>query len=253
MIHAFLHGKLGGEFVRNPYEIEDLLTAVVLGSCQYVAHDIALLPFLGGARLHSQEDVLLRDLLGPVSDVDFEFWPAWGCEPELLLKFSRPGRKSAWLIVEAKLLSGKSSIPTSTGSVNDQLGKYWLALKAKAGDEVEPLGVVYITRGLVAPVAEFEETQAELSTKKHPRAPLFWLSWRRFVEVVHRQRSPLVRDVCRLLESRWKLVMPVISAWPSVPARAPSWCFDADWSWSTAPAVPAPECRYRFEVEHGTA
>ncbi len=33
---ALLHGKLDGELKRDPYEIEDLLTSVVIGTCSYL-------------------------------------------------------------------------------------------------------------------------------------------------------------------------------------------------------------------------
>ncbi len=46
MLQALLHGKLNGKLADDPFWIEDLLTSVVIGACQYVEPNLGLLPFL---------------------------------------------------------------------------------------------------------------------------------------------------------------------------------------------------------------
>src|SRR5689334_12664147 len=75
MLQALLHDKLARYLCKSPYEIEDLLTSVVFGSCAYAPHELGLLPFLGYAKNELQG--YLRPLLGEVESVGYDFWPEW--------------------------------------------------------------------------------------------------------------------------------------------------------------------------------
>lgn len=284
MIQALLKGKLNQYLTKSPFEIEDLLTSIVFGSCQYVPPEHGVMPFLARARSGpTKADTHLSDLIGEISDVEYEFWPNWcaisgidpmlaskppdlsnsndaggpihsasgevcGAIPELVLKFRRTSGKSAWIIIEAKLFSGKSSYATSVGPVSDQLGKYWLQLKLQAEREkAEPLAIVYVTQGVFFPASEFDETKKELLSKGHPPAPLFWLSWRVFADCIERP-LPLIRDVICLLRDKWQLVYVEMEAWPQLPVTLPHYDFTESVIWPIPPfKISALNCHVLFE------
>jgi len=253
VLQALLHGKLDGELKRDAYEIEDLLTAVVIGTCSYLEPSVALVPFLAGAR---DVDGNLLDLTN-VESVEYEFWEslaavprrdtsngieddaAVGGEPEVILSVTRRDGSKAMLVIEAKLFSGKSSRPSPTGPVTDQLGKYWLQLTHVASQiSASALGVLYLTRGLTMPRDDFAETQRELREKGHPQAKLFWLSWRTFVDAVRGStQHRLLRDVVELLENRWYMVAVQMQPWPQVPTLPTTPRFTANWQWPPPPRL----------------
>jgi hypothetical protein len=234
MLVALVSGKLDAEFARPPAEIEDFLTSVVLGSCRYLDPQVAFLPFLAEARDSAQRR--LAELLPPASvkTVAYEFWPDWfsdlkssekmeGAEPELVARIETTDGRQLWLVVEAKLLSGKSSGPSPSGPVADQLGKYWLHLLQRAmAVGAEPLGIVYLTRATTLPHADFEETQDELRRKQPDAAPapLFWASWRHFIRATTKSDPPpLLVDMHRALREFWRLEEVVMEPWPAASWR----------------------------------
>ena len=244
MLQALLHNKLQAWLTRDPYDIEDVLTSVVIGSSLYLPPEQALLPFLSKARAVNGD--LLGEHLKQVDRIEAKFWPSWAAlkatpaaptageaqnpiaragQPEVLLVFHRRDRRPGWLLLEAKLHYGKSARPSDGPAVTDQLGKYWLHLRERAASVgAEPLGVVYITKGLSVPASEFAETQGELSEKGHQSAPLFWLSWRFFVNSLPHTNSPaLLRDVVCLLRDGWGMVQVEMTDWPAPPSVLPTW------------------------------
>jgi hypothetical protein len=258
MLAALSKSKLDRELKRPVSEIEDLLTAVVFGSCKYVPPWEALLPFLG--RALDERRAPLGAQLEDVVDVEYDFWPSWkaavssvppadestevsggislachdGGIPELVLKLRRQNRPSAWMLVEAKLYSGKSSRPTpGSGRVTDQLGKYWLELRGRAESAgAEPLGVVYVTRGSLMPLRDLRETQQDLAEAGEAEAPLFWLSWGHFIEACRRPLAhPLVKDVVDLLCDLWHLEHVKFGTWPVAHEAPPRWIFASRWCW----------------------
>jgi hypothetical protein len=233
-----LHGNLDREFQRSPAEIENLLTSVVFGSCQYVSPGDALLRFLSEAcDVHGTR-------LGPLTGVtsaSYEFWPSWSGEPDVVVKLDREAGP-AWILIEAKLRNGKSSLPTTDGPVKDQLGKYWVELKSRAAAAgAVPLAVVYVTLGVTLPDVDFRVTQDELALKEPSAAPapLYWLSWRDFATVVNDGSPQVLRDVSTLLH-RWHIVHAKMGVWPDAPpflspASFPNWTFTSAWGWPQPP------------------
>lgn len=263
MIKALLRDKVVRDFNRSPYEIEDLLTSVVLGGCSYLSPEAALLPFLRHARScdGARHGTTLDEALSRVTAVEYEFWPWWrttpacardasddeaaepdeqtrACQPEVLLKMTRAEAVPAWVLVEVKLYSGKSSRPDTGMGVNDQLGKYWLALRRNAeAAGAEPLAVVYLTAHPTCPCEEFEETLQELRAKTDLAAdevvPLYWLSWWRFATAVPLPQgaAPLLIDLHTLLCDHWAFQHVEMVPWPEPRHRGLGWAFTATWSW----------------------
>jgi hypothetical protein len=256
MLMGFLRGKLARYFRRPPFEIEDLLTAIIFGACSYVDVEIAILPFMGAAR--DANGRRLWDHLAGVTHVEYRFWDSSlgetadfdstlrddssepGAEPELVLRLRRSKSPDLLVLVEAKLLSGKSSRPSSDGPVTDQLGKYWLRLlREAAATGAVPTGVVYVTRGAVFPFDEVEETQLELLQKRYASEPIYWLSWRAFGEVVgHETRTKyrMLDEVVQLLNEHWGLASaPPMEPWIPCPKKFLPWSFLEVWSWPRPP------------------
>ena len=124
---------LDGDLSRPAADIENFLTSIVFDACRLSRPGEALVPFLGLARTDAGTPLagLLAEADGPVR---YDIWLNWpgeeapaadvaGGEPELVLTMPRPGRPPALVLVEAKLWNGKSSLPSRSRLVTDQLGK----------------------------------------------------------------------------------------------------------------------------------
>jgi len=256
MFKALMHGKLDDEFSRSPRAIEDLLTSCALGMCDYLPASQALIPFLGRATPPNGEP--LARVLSGYEHAELEFWPDWrttphgldrmfGAEPDVVVRLNGSGLPPLWLVVEAKLLSGKSSKP-KPGPVHDQLARYWLQLKCRATREgAYPAGVVYVTAGTAYPHRDFNETQSELVLHGHQPASLYWLSWRDFVPTLTESLSGwsagpachrrLCEDGIRLMQDFWALDRIQIGDWPPAPMLLNLWSFRYDILWLSAPAM----------------
>jgi len=247
VLKALLAGKLDGEMTRSPQTVEDLVTSVVLGACSYLPPRAALLPFLSEAR--TDDGQRLRDHLRDVERATLTFWPEWqafthadgttegdvaGGEPDAIVEFLHVDGRRSMLVVEAKVLSGKSSRPSNGPTVTDQLGKYWVHLLALArGASATPLGIVHLTSSVTLPSQEFTETLTELRAKGVADAPLYWLSWRHFAECVPGATDPLLLDVVTLLRDRWMLVQTRMGTWPTTVSRSEPWRFTPSWRWGS--------------------
>lgn len=254
MLQALIHGKIDRWLLKNPWEIEDLLTAVVFGSCENIGIDgwtAALHPFLAqavdlNARRASR---MLGDILPPardVSQVSYNFWPNFGgfqrdidnptsatsdsiaisgASPEVIICLTTTDQRKWFVLIEVKLNIGKSAGPSaSPHMIGDQLAKYWEHLKRYAMQEGgTALAAVYVTPWS-RPYDEIEETRKELEKCGERDAPIFWVSWRDFVSAVcqgaeeeSKNLPSVVWDVCRLLRDRWGFIRTEIAPWPPVP------------------------------------
>jgi len=148
MIKALIHGKLS----RDQENMEDILTSNVFGSLELCRANDLLIAFLQRARTPSGR-CLLEGSDG-VTKVEYEFWPRYPdcdeahfCEPDLELRIFFQNGSKHLLFVEAKFLSGKSSVddigdepmdqdresaplPETTRS-KDQLAKQWTQLERR--------------------------------------------------------------------------------------------------------------------------
>lgn len=253
MLQALIHRKLDrwlGDATIEAEAIEDLLTSVVLGSASYLP-ELALLPFLCDA-VSLVGDGLASKLDG-LRFQRVQFWPRLdgGSVPDVLVELCDAAGRQQLLVIEAKLRAGKSSTPTDEGPVRDQLGKYWLSLRHEADrrheadkrHEFSALAIVYLTADIAMPRRDLETTQHELRTKAMPEAPLYWLSWRRFGEVVRHDESPMLHDCVRLLRERWRLVHIVMKPLAPPPILPVPWRYHGRWRW---PAPPRIHTAWRF-------
>jgi hypothetical protein len=255
MLQALIHGKVQEIGGRDPFDVEDLLTGVVLGSASYLDPHQALLPFLAEARSPAGHRIQLPD----VAVATCAFWPPWpaipadasgqagadAAQPEVVVTLVDPQGKQYLLLIEVKLRSGISSQASPDHEpVGHQLAKYLVHLRQRAGAAgATPLGVIYVTEGITLPAEDIEAAVGELGRKGHGSGAFWWLSWRRFVKAVDPGESRLLRDIVDLLRERWRLTwVDDVWEWPTGgPGRKSPDFFRSTWRWPTPPALSARE------------
>jgi hypothetical protein len=257
MLQALKHNKISRYFTTPPWYIEDLLTSVVFGSCEYTELEgwrHALRPFLAAACAPplSTTKPLTESL--PTSDelesIEYEFWPSMqefstqaaasissdailisrGI-PEVIIRLKTKQKRVFLLLIEVKLNIGKSGGPAENRKiVGDQLAKYWRHLEEAAlRENSEPLALIYVTAGTTYPEQEIEESRKELLEKLgEQNPPIYWVSWRRFVPEVEKHLNEsgsnlpkILGDTISLLRDQWGFFYEEIRPWPAHPYLLP--------------------------------
>jgi hypothetical protein len=229
MIQAILRGK----FTRQEEGMEDLLTSNCFGMLGYVAHDIALVPFLSLARDHATGRQLDELLCGVTRVERVDYWPMLSypdrvpCEPDVVLVLADANETRTVLLIEAKFGSKKSSRPTPRDArPTDQLAKEYDNLRELARLEgADTYALVYLTADFGWPRQEIEESTGEYREKRREPMSVYWLSWRMLPGVLSVGRaaeSAMLRDL-RYLLSHLNLTPYTGLAYDLL--RAPSWSF----------------------------
>jgi hypothetical protein len=246
VLQGILKSKLSPALREGAFEVEDFLTSIALGACEYVAPELALIPFPETARDRDLKPLQLAHL--DVRSVTYQFWSyrgavvrdgapvAAGGEPELLLHLETP-LGAWWLLVEVKLGSEKSSVELEGPVVTDQLAKYWLHLREIAGERA--LGVVYVTKHAAMPDADLQASELELAKKSASAPRLYWTHWRELTRIAQASAEsvPLLRDLATVLEGWFGLAAVVTEwRWPEPPASCDVWS-EFRWSWPERPEV----------------
>lgn len=196
---ALLHGKLS----REQENLEDLLTSSVFGLLKYLPPEEALLPLLERAQLLEGASPLSSLPAG--TRAKYEFWPSLRgpdgrrIEPDLLLELEQPDGTHWYMVIEAKLHSGKSSAGSeSDENPGDQLARQWVALEQWKREDARRL-LVYLTAHFGMPV---DELKASTKAASGAGAPMqcAWLSWRHVAAVCQRKESPMLEDLAQFLE-----------------------------------------------------
>lgn len=250
MLAALLQGKLGRVLVGGEGS-EDLLTSAVLDACRYAPADEGWIPFL--RRTNAPEGSPLRRWLArPGLQVECLLWPRWferseptrrvqvleddefsnegfgWIEPDALLELSSGGEK-AWLVLEAKLYSGKHNSGPEKGLPSDQLARQAIHLFERARSRgVEALGLLYVTAHPSDPLV-FDETRTALCEAGVDEVPLHWLSWRSFIEATKQSSHPALVDARSALRDYWGLLPVHLKDWPKPPTRGPLWIWRTSW------------------------
>lgn len=200
MIAALLHGKLS----REQENMEDILTSIVFGVLKHLPPDLILLPWLSKVRSEGGLTLAPDEILRPDVDVDYYFWPQWKekdcgvCEPDLALRLTwpQPGTQR-WVIgIEAKYLSGKSSIADNQQShPNDQLAREWDNLASIAQKENREPFLIYLTADFRLPTDEIRASREDFQRTRGSERPFacYWLSWRHLsalLDSIHNERVP---------------------------------------------------------------
>jgi hypothetical protein len=245
MLQGILKSKLSPALREGAFEVEDFLTSIALGACEYVAPELALIPFLETARDRELRPLRLAHL--GIRRVTYAFWEyhpgvvvdgvtiAAGGEPELVVWLDTVQGRFA-VLIEVKLGSEKSSLASEGSVVTDQLAKYWLKLRALAGEGA--LGVVYITKHAAMPESDLAASEED-ANKQHDAPRFYWTHWRELTRIAkaNESQSAILRDLTTVLANAFELPSIQTSwSWAAAPARCAEWTLSA-WTWSPAPAV----------------
>jgi len=140
MIQAEMKGKVPG--VQN---MEDVLTSSVFGLLKYITKPSILIHILSYAKTLMGKSLLdCIDFDLHLYTPEFMFWEQLGThgEPDLIIKFKRPGHLNLILCVEVKYYSSKSG-----EGDNDQLKRYFEGTMEFASlSKSTFLGVIYLTK-----------------------------------------------------------------------------------------------------------
>ncbi|MGF1628696.1 MAG: hypothetical protein ACFCUT_04445 [Kiloniellaceae bacterium] len=209
MIQALLRGKLS----RDQENMEDILTSCVFGMLSYLPPDVGLIPFLSASEPVCGTAPALE---GPAAQVSYRFWPQLAeqrsaaadsadclpCEPDVLLELRKSDGRLVYVLVEAKLWSGKSSWASEDYEApRDQLAREWDNLaRLSAREGAEPL-LVYLTADFSAPLEEIRQSREEYLQKRPGGAfACAWLSWRAIPRLFGQSDIDQLQDLVKLCE-----------------------------------------------------
>jgi hypothetical protein len=208
MLQALLHGKLS----RDQENMEDILTANIFGTFQFLADERHCLQFLALAqRTPDRQSRTLQSLaFVPESDVDvlYEFWPFWqeegciSCEPDVVIRLNFSDGRRMMVLVEAKYKSGKSSFASADNRPHDQLAREWDNLARKAEREHREPILIYLTSSIGFPKEDIEDAINEFEEKRsgQGRPNIVWLSWRHIAGLFRDETSPICEALCSLCD-----------------------------------------------------
>ncbi len=272
MLQAMLHGKLS----RREEDMEDLLTSNTFGMMKYVSLDLLLVPFLCLARDPFSEQSLENWLKDVVAIEDLQFWPTLAhpecipCEPDVDITLGHKDGSHTRLLIEAKYLSGKSSIAiVGTEKPNDQLAREFDNLRAECAEKgIARYAVIYLTADFSCPMSDLEESLREYKDKRHAESMFYWLSWRCLLDVLEKRRPnrlEVIEDLQKLVQylnltmfrrlrfqevqaPKWEFIRS-IKAWEYW-VQPTTWRFEnvaRSWDWQISRSCDALQS-YRFEA-----
>jgi len=216
---AETHGKISSTGRNLHNQMEDLLTSDVFSACKYLRPSTLLLPFLSTAI--SLDGRNLKDILpADANSVKFCFWPMLSNgEPDIAILIEDHKRKLHLVVVEAKYLSGKSSVAldeeeleTATAPSDQLAGEYedLLTLEHQlsfGSKEIASRSLFYVTAHRSIPIDSLNESMREVA-RFHPdlpAGPIFWTSWFYLIPLLMRAErdesweKPILSDFQALL------------------------------------------------------
>ena len=147
--------------------------------------------------------------------VEYEFWPTLkerglqgerefechSCEPDLILKIHKVDGHKLYILIEAKLSSGKSSGPSEEpDKPYDQLAREWDNLVCLSQrEDAEPL-LIFLTADFTVPANQIRESEEEYLRKRPDgRFACGWLTWRQ-IPIVFRDypEDDALQDLVKL-------------------------------------------------------
>jgi hypothetical protein len=213
MLIAETRGKADVEIENN----EDYLTSAVFGHLRYLPPSLFWACLFEKTRLASDENLSLTAVLSSMgcnvtAYTELSLWP-WRChpvlgEPDLILQFSGGSSPALFIVIEAKLWSGKSG----SAPEDDQLCRYlrmlddpWLGSFSPALPPV----LVYLTPRNA--VFEVEQSLSYLTAgeRAHFGRRFFRMRWQDILEAARETALPatqphrtLLRDIADFLRRR---------------------------------------------------
>jgi hypothetical protein len=241
---AMARGKVPG-LTRS----EDALTGAVLGTLRWLPRGHDLATFLCMARLYRPDGTPGARRL-PIVRLDQVIpWPWWdrsdvvaGAEPDAVALVELESGEKAFVVVEAKHLSGKSG-----HGDRDQLLRQWENARALRGQTHDAhtlpdrfLGIVYLTSHLAMPRDDLQASWRAIAMRHGP-PDLYWLSWRDALPLIdstptdaaafHAFQAAIAADLAHVLR---RAGLQGFGGW-SEPPPPPTWRFTSTWRFDTGP------------------
>jgi hypothetical protein len=199
MLKAWIHRKLRKE----QEEAEDILTATVFGTLEYVNNKDLLRAFLTKAQDVSGANLILPE----IAEVRIEYWRNLNfpecnpCQPDIILHLENGGGRSI-VAIEAKLNSRKSSLPNfDSPRPEDQLAKQWDNLVRLGRDELcSQIALVYLTADPFLPRPELVESLEEYRRKQREEARIYWVGWSALRALIDNASDPILVDLKAVLD-----------------------------------------------------
>ena len=179
--------QIRNKLTRQEEQMEDLLTSNVFGLWRYLPAELGLLQLLETAKNCEGQGI---GMPYEVAETHLDFWP-WlregaskGCEPDVLIDLVGSDGKKCLVLIEAKHLSGKSSIATNVTDEplpTDQLAREMLNLRLLAQrNSADSHALVYVTSDAGLPIKDLSDAITELTDKTGVGSAdqFYWTSWR---------------------------------------------------------------------------
>ena len=179
--------QIRNKLTRKEEQMEDLLTSNVFGLWRYLPAELGLLQLLETAKNCEGQGIPMPY---EVAETHLDFWP-WlregaskGCEPDVLIDLVGSDGKKCLVLIEAKHLSGKSSIATNVTDEplpTDQLAREMLNLRLLAQrNSADSHALVYVTSDAGLPIKDLSNAITELTDKTGVGSAdqFYWTSWR---------------------------------------------------------------------------
>ena len=179
--------QIRNKLTRQEEQMEDLLTSNVFGLWRYLPAELGLLQLLETAKNCEGQGIPMPY---EVAETHLDFWP-WlregaskGCEPDVLIDLVGSDGKKCLVLIEAKHLSGKSSIATNVTDEplpTDQLAREMLNLRLLAQrNSADSHALVYVTSDAGLPIKDLSDAITELTDKTGVGSAdqFYWTSWR---------------------------------------------------------------------------
>ena len=179
--------QIRNKLTRKEEQMEDLLTSNVFGLWRYLPAELGLLQLLETAKNCEGQGIPMPY---EVAETHLDFWP-WlregaskGCEPDVLIDLVGSDGKKCLVLIEAKHLSGKSSIATNVTDEplpTDQLAREMLNLRLLAQrNSADSHALVYVTSDAGLPIKDLSDAITELTDKTGVGSAdqFYWTSWR---------------------------------------------------------------------------
>lgn len=194
--------------------MEDILTSIVFDILRDLPPEQGILPFLAQAEDNSHGNPFagLTD-----AKAEFRMWPTYrekncnSCQPDVEISITSPSGRRIIVCIEAKYLSGKSSLEDDGIAYHqeqpkpptDQLAREWQNLISIAATEnAEPV-LIYLTAHVGYPSQDIEASKMVFQQKCPSARQAFsclWLSWHHLHRIITHTNVEVLERLDKVLE-----------------------------------------------------
>jgi hypothetical protein len=243
---TMLQAQLKGKLTREEKDMEDLLVSNVFGSIKYIELKEGLIPILKASV--NLDDKCPSIPFEQISHAHYEFWPSITemgckrCEPDVLITIRLEDNRKILLLVEAKLLSGKSSEADQGEAPNDQLAREYDNLLRKAYSDSSIPFFLFVTADFGYPTESVLTSNKEYIKKRKGKMQVFWISWRKITTLFkNEKKDSILYDLSKLMQKQRLIFYEGIMQTQPIVV---SWSYEVSFSWK----FEVPITRWDYQV-----